>query len=329
MLKSIDEIVGNIKQRRLQKADEQTKNDNSKKLSLQEEKRLLLLLKKFEVMGQKMEECSANDQKKLEEIISRGININNFPKPEKSESYAAQFKLLIDGIKSLEEKINKIELKPQINVPEVKLPKINVPEAKVKVSVPKIEAPKVDVKVDTSDLKKEIQGIKKAISEIKFEYTEKEIDLTSIVEGLKSLEKKILVLKPEPEDNSSLIEAINAVEERIANLRFPVPTPVTQFDMNPLRGVPRSTGVTVGDSATKLPSENLANRRSIIIYNADTENTLYIGGSNVSTTNGFPISPESYSPPIDAGSSMTLYGIATTNINVRVLEVSNDNIGSS
>jgi hypothetical protein len=112
---------------------------------------------------------------------------------------------------------------------------------------------------------------------------------------------------------------------------FPVqkyPNPVTNMNINPLRGFAKSNAVTVPTTAVPLPGEVLAYRRGIVIYNNDASKTLYIGGSDVTTANGMPVPPLSWSPPLDAGPKLIVYGITTaTTINVRVLEVSNENTG--
>ena len=106
------------------------------------------------------------------------------------------------------------------------------------------------------------------------------------------------------------------------------PMPVSNFNINPLRGFAKSRNITVTTSLTPLPDEVLAYRRGIIVFNNDSTNTLFIGGSDVTTTNGLPVPPKTYSPPMDAGPKLIVYGIASTSINVRVLEVSNENIGN-
>lgn len=106
-----------------------------------------------------------------------------------------------------------------------------------------------------------------------------------------------------------------------------VPPAVTNVSLNPLRGVPLSTAITVGTTATALPSTPLSNRRTLIVYNNDSSATLYLGGSGVTTASGFPVAAGSYSPPIDAGPNMVVYGVSSGSINIRVFEVSNTAAG--
>lgn len=105
------------------------------------------------------------------------------------------------------------------------------------------------------------------------------------------------------------------------------PMPVTNINLNPLRGYAKTRGVTVTTDPTPLPDEVLAYRRSLVVYN-NSSSTLYVGGSDVSDTNGMPVPANSYSPAFDAGPKMIIYGVsASGSINVRVLELSNENIG--
>lgn len=121
--------------------------------------------------------------------------------------------------------------------------------------------------------------------------------------------------------------------ESIAVSNFPpqmIPQPVTNININALRGIVHTTAATVTNSLTPLPTYGvLPNRRSVIIYNNSSSNTVFIGGSDVSDTNGLPITANTFSPSIDAGINMVVYGVTTSSTaDVRVMEVSNDNIGT-
>ena len=103
------------------------------------------------------------------------------------------------------------------------------------------------------------------------------------------------------------------------------PQPVTNVTLNGLQGNIKTTSATVGSTVAQLPSYGqLFNRRAIVIYN-NSAVTIYIGGSDVTTSNGMPVPANSYSPILDAGYNMVMYGIAASGSNnVRVLEVSKD-----
>lgn len=83
----------------------------------------------------------------------------------------------------------------------------------------------------------------------------------------------------------------------------------------------KSQAVTVSTSAVKLPATSMEGRRSILIFDNSTTIDLYIGGSDVTTTNGIPITAKS-TITIDANEDVDVYGIASESINVRVLEMS-------
>jgi len=106
-----------------------------------------------------------------------------------------------------------------------------------------------------------------------------------------------------------------------------IPQPVTNFNINPLRGDYFSSAHTVNTTPTKLPPVALSNRRSFIVFN-NSSKTIYLGGEDVSVVNGLPLPGNSYSPPFDGGERMTLYGVVQTGTaDVRVLEMSNEEIG--
>ena len=143
-----------------------------------------------------------------------------------------------------------------------------------------------------------------------------------ILKALQSLTKKI----DELPKNYPEVKIPRSVE--VSN--FPiqkVPQPVTNININPLRGFIKSRAVTVTTTATPLPEEVLAYRRSVSFYNNSAQ-TVYMGGSDVTVTNGIPVPASTWGPAIDAGPRLIVYGIvASSTANVRVMEVSNENIG--
>lgn len=118
-----------------------------------------------------------------------------------------------------------------------------------------------------------------------------------------------------------------AKQVEVTNFPIPkIPQPVTNISLNALKGVPLSSQISVLSTPTLLPANNLANRRTLIIYNNSSQ-TVWIGGSGVTVAAGFPILKGQYSPPIDAGANMSIYGIAASSAECRVLEVSDIAIG--
>lgn len=121
-------------------------------------------------------------------------------------------------------------------------------------------------------------------------------------------------------------EKTGASKVEVMNFPIPkIPTPVTNISINPLQGFVHTTQNSVGTSVTALPNYGqLFNRRSLQIYN-NTATTIYIGGSDVTTSNGIPVPANSYSSIIDAGYRMIVYAIAASPVSdIRCLEVSHD-----
>lgn len=81
----------------------------------------------------------------------------------------------------------------------------------------------------------------------------------------------------------------------------------------------KSTGITVTTTAAPLISSALVGRRVITIYN-NGAGPIYIGGSDVTTSNGYPI-PATGQLSIDLHAALTLWAVAGSSINVRILEL--------
>lgn len=80
-----------------------------------------------------------------------------------------------------------------------------------------------------------------------------------------------------------------------------------------------TNGVSVTTSATQLPATTLAKRRAVGIYNAGSV-TVYVGGSDVTTSNGWPVAVGA-AITFDIGRA-ALYGIVSTGTcDVRVMEL--------
>jgi hypothetical protein len=86
----------------------------------------------------------------------------------------------------------------------------------------------------------------------------------------------------------------------------------------------KSRAVTVTTTATRLDGttdqDDAMSGQSIAIYNGSAA-TVYIGGADVTTANGYPVAATSYGPGFDFSISDQLYGIvAAATSEVRVLE---------
>ena len=151
-------------------------------------------------------------------------------------------------------------------------------------------------------------------------------------ELFKPLEDSLSAIKDQLSipNNKDLVDAMGRVEDAITilvNRPQMTPQPVTNVNINALAGVGLTSLVTVGGTAVPLPATPVANRRSMIIFNNDATNIVYIGGPNVTTANGLPILPQSFSPSIDAGNNMIIYAISGGSVDVRVMEISTDAMG--
>ncbi len=76
--------------------------------------------------------------------------------------------------------------------------------------------------------------------------------------------------------------------------------------------------VTVGTSATAIPTTALFERITILITNVGGE-PIYLGASTVLVTNGFPLFPRAVLR-IDIEPDVTVFGIAANSTNVRIIE---------
>lgn len=92
------------------------------------------------------------------------------------------------------------------------------------------------------------------------------------------------------------------------------------ISISPYENPPKVTSVSVGTSATALPSTPLSGRKLLILTNNGTQ-TVYLGDSSVTTSNGLPLLPSS-SLIIEAGETCIWYGIVPSgSCDVRVAEV--------
>jgi hypothetical protein len=83
----------------------------------------------------------------------------------------------------------------------------------------------------------------------------------------------------------------------------------------------RPTAVTVTTSPTPLPANPLEYRRALVVHNNGTS-TIYLGDSSVTISNGLPlIAGEKIAFDIQNNPNVVVYAIASTSVNVRVLEL--------
>lgn len=193
------------------------------------------------------------------------------------------------------------------------------------------------IKSSTPDMTPLIGAVRSLESAIK---AQKQPEV-GVVQSIERLGKQISSL-PKPKDSKDrtdeLLKAIKSIKLEAGNIEFPesiavnnfppqkIPQPVSHININAHNGYIKTTATTVTSSLTTLPGYGvLDNRRAVQVYNNDASATLYIGGSDVTTTNGIPVPAQSFSTIIDAGETMILYGVVSTgSINVRVIEISDE-----
>jgi hypothetical protein len=88
-----------------------------------------------------------------------------------------------------------------------------------------------------------------------------------------------------------------------------------------LNSVVRGTAVSVITSATLIPTTILSNRKSMSVRNNGSA-TIYLGGSDVTTSGGYPLKANE-TLDLDIGTTSRLYGrVISTTTNIRILEFS-------
>lgn len=84
----------------------------------------------------------------------------------------------------------------------------------------------------------------------------------------------------------------------------------------------KSTNTTVNGTATALPATALVGRETIAIYNSNASTvTVYIGGSDVNATNGFPLTSSCPAISLDLDNTVPVYGIVSSGTaDIRTIE---------
>lgn len=222
----------------------------------------------------------------------------------------------------------------------IEFPKIYTVQGSVKVTdLPRVQ---IDNFPDLSSAFKSIalginnmqESLIKAISSQKLEVPKStSIDgdvsmrgMKDLLEGIEELKKGFNILIKATQESRGTDTSKPLAVEIVKDLPRPIPLPVTNVNINGLQGFSKTTAATVTTALTPLPTYGqLFNRRSMIIFNNDSSTTVYIGGSDLTSANGLPILAQSYSPAIDAGYNLHIYGRTTSgSVDVRVMEVSNN-----
>lgn len=162
----------------------------------------------------------------------------------------------------------------------------------------------------------------------KFDFPKNDpVDMTGVISAVQSLENALQ--GREKSSDTALLRRMADSLDAFVNTPRLTPQPVTNVTLNPLNGFVKTTDNTVGTSPVTIPNYGqLLNRRAVQIYN-NSSNTIYIGGSDVTTATGFPVPAGAYAPTLDAGYDLPIYAIAGSAGNdVRVIEISKDKTGN-
>lgn len=155
--------------------------------------------------------------------------------------------------------------------------------------------------------------------DIKFPDTFKVAQFTELLDAMEELKNgfNILINK----EVATIGFPDKDIPVHVTNFKYP--NPVNNVWLNALNGYVHTTANNVGTTLVTLPNYGqLFNRRAVVIFN-NSNHTIYFGGSDVTVLNGIPLPAGGYSPILDAGYNMLVYGIAETeNNDIRVLEVS-------
>jgi len=86
----------------------------------------------------------------------------------------------------------------------------------------------------------------------------------------------------------------------------------------------KTQAVTVTNAATALPTTPMPNRKSIAVRNYSGTITIFVGGSDVTAANGYPVLPYE-GLPFDMGQGAALFAITVSGTaDTRIMEINND-----
>lgn len=218
----------------------------------------------------------------------------------------------------------------------VQLPKIFQIQGRVKADITSMPNLKItnlsDLQPYFASLEKRLGQLATAVSmiaatppptpkDIKFP----EFDTQSLIDAIDRIPGGEGMSKDVIDKLDSIAEGIGALYNRPQM----TPAPATHMSLNSLAGVFKATTINITSTATVLPPQAIANRRSLIVYN-NSANTIYLGGPTVAISGvgqGLPVPTATYSPPFDPGQNMSLYGIAASSSSVTILETSDESSG--
>lgn len=258
------------------------------------------------------------------EKIERGLVELKEKEPVSIENKEVDLSELAGNLKDIETAVKSVKI-PETDLSSLLAELKRVREEIAAIPQPVFKQEKVTIPdkfslKESGEIIAQIKLVKEAVGQIKIPTPKSEkTDLNPLLEGLKSIEESIQKIKfPETEFPKSI-----SVDN------FPptkIPQPVTNININPLRGLVHTTATTVGTTLKAIPDYGvLDNRRSMIIYNNSSTVTVYLGGSDVTASNGIPLDPKSFSPAFDSGPRQVWYGITSSGTaELRCVEIAND-----
>lgn len=228
--------------------------------------------------------------------LEKAINSIKIPEPKD-----VNFKDVVKALGAVRKQIAQIP-QPKINIP--KSEKVVIPSQFSMTEAKQIIAGLVD-------LKKTIMALPKNMP--KSDFKQEAIDFTPLVEAFGSIPH------PEPVEFPDTINIGNFPPTK-------TPQPVTNININPLRGLIHTSATTASTTLSTLPRYGvLKNRRAVIFQNLASSTDVYIGGSDVTTSNGYLLEAGSVSPAFDSGPLQVWYVITSSGTaNIRCIEVAND-----
>lgn len=181
--------------------------------------------------------------------------------------------------------------------------------------------PQPIVSPDFTPLVNAVYDLKKDLGKTKPGKKDAVVDNMPLLNSLEMIAKKLDLLYQKDEGDK-----VRSVE--ITN--FPprmVTPPVTNISLNALRGVVNARPLTMTSTSSLIPPDPLPHRRTMIIFNNSSQN-LYIGGADVTINSGLVILPNTFSPAIDAGDKVNVYGVvASGTADIRLFEISDEDRG--
>jgi hypothetical protein len=225
--------------------------------------------------------------------------------------------------------------------------------SKIKIDIPKpdkVVIPSTFSLKETSELTKrldkighEIENLQSITAGIKLTTPDYSLPINSKLEEVKNAIKGIKLISNTTFNEKSILKGLDELKKAIKSIprsevdfpdsisinNFPpqkVPQPVTNININPLRGLVHTSSTTVTSTLTTIPGYGvLDSRRSLIFQNLSNTVDIYIGGSNVTTGNGYLLEAGSISPSFDSGPRQIWYGITSSgSADIRTVELAND-----